>query len=156
MSRWRVTLACVQGRHALVPAWSTPGDPVVRLVRRRTDIWRERTGGEARYEGIADALDWVAGVRDLSPVSGLAEPATSARVLAEVIAAEYALADPPMSAEEYERRTRQLGQGIFYPTAISPRSHGNARSRYVMGVLETLRWLLGELDRPPVAVPQQQ
>jgi hypothetical protein len=156
MSSEHVRLAGVQGRHAVVPAWCKPDESIVRLARRRTDVWRERTGGEARYEGIAEVLDWVAGVRDLSPVSGLAEAATPARVLAEVLAAEYALEDPPMSGEEYERRTRQLGQGVFYPTETSPRSHGTARSRYVVGVLETLRWLLGELDRPPITLPQQQ
>lgn len=151
----RGTLAGMAGRVAVVPEWSVPAEGLVRLVRWRAGLWCERSGGEARYRGIVDALDWAAGVRDLAPVSALAEAATAPRVVAEVLVGEFAL-DRSASAEELERRTRRLGQGIVYPAGFGwPASPGSEPAWYVTGVLDALRWLLGEVDRPPVSVPIQ-
>jgi hypothetical protein len=162
------------GRRAVVPAWVVPVDELVRVVRRRAASWHLDTGGggEIRYRGVMDCLDWVAGVCDLAPVSERVEPATAGRVMAELLAAEYALAhapgyggrvqaEPPRTGQRaavYEQRVAQLGCAVFYPAVfgepgvsiVSP-----SGAFYLTGVADTLRWLLGEAGRPPVSVPMQ-
>lgn len=150
----------------MVPPWVVPADSLVRQARRRAGAWWDSSGGEARYGGIVHALDWIAGVRDDSPVTESEEPATSRLALAEVLAAEQALGQEPRrapgrassrSALDDERQMERLGHGIQVAAVLARAGSGRLRDadiRFLDGVLDTLRWLLGETGRPPVTLPQ--
>ena len=149
---------------AVVPSWVAPAEPQVRLARRRAGGWWETSGGEARYGGIMHALDWIAGVRSDSPVNEAEEPPTPGEVLVEVLAAEQALGrdprrastGPDWSALDEERQMEQLGRGIRVAALATRAGAGRMRDadiRFLDGALDTLKWLLGEADRPPVALP---
>lgn len=152
---------------AMVPSWVVPVDAQVRLARRRAGGWLDSSGGEARYGGIVHALDWVAGVRPDSPVTEAEVPPVTGEVLVEVLAAEQALGrEPPRSpsgpadrsALDDERQMERLGRDIRVATTAARAGTGRLRDadiRFLDGVLDTLRWLLGEVDRPPVALPVQ-
>lgn len=151
---------------AVVPSWVVPGEAQVRLARRRAGGWLDSSGGEARYGGIVHALDWVAGVRPDSPVTEGEVPPVTGEVLVEVLAAEQALGREPRqspagsagrSASDDERQMERLGRGVRV-AAAAREGTGRLRDadiRFLDGVLDTLRWLLGEVDRPPVALPVQ-
>ena len=149
----------------MVPSWVVPADDLVRQARRRAGAWWDSSGGEARYGGIMHALDWIAGVRGVSPVTESEEPATSRLALVEVLAAEQALGrerrrapgfGSGRSALDDERQMERLGLGIRVAAALAHAGEGRLRDadiRFLNGALDTLRWLLGETDRPPVALP---
>lgn len=151
---------------AVVPSWVVPAEAQVRLARRRAGGWLDSSGGEARYGGIVHALDWVAGVRPDSPVAEAEVPPVTGEVLVEVLAAEQALGREPRrspggpagrSASDDERQMERLGRGVRV-AAAAREGTGRLRDadiRFLDGVLDTLRWLLGEVDRPPVALPVQ-
>lgn len=153
---------------AVIPEWVVPAEATVRLVRRRAGDWWDSSGGEARYVGVIRSLDWVAGVRAEAPVTESAEAAASpSRVLVEVLAVEQAvrrvpwlnpgrwqgnLEDPCADEREMER----LGHGFYMAALIACRYPVTLRedeARFLHGASDTLRWLVGEVDRPPVAVP---
>lgn len=151
---------------AVVPSWVAPAEAQVRLARRRAGGWLDSSGGEARYSGIVHALDWVADVRPDSPVTEAEVPPTTGEVLVEVLAAEQALGREPRrspgghvgrSALDDEQQMERLGRGVRV-AAAAREGTGRLRdgdNRFLDGVLDTLRWLLGEVDRPPVALPVQ-
>lgn len=146
---------------AVVPPWVVPPEERVRLARRRAGSWFDSSGGEARYAGITHALDWIAGVRPDAPVTEAAEPAAPGQALVEVLAAEQALGrEPrrspgaaPRSAVGDERQMERLGRGVHVAARGSAGRLRDADIRFLDGALDTLRWLLGEVDRPPVALP---
>ena len=151
---------------AVVPPWVVPAEARVRAVRRRAGAWLDSSGGEARYSGIVHALDWVAGVGGDSPVTEVEDSPTSGRVLVEVLAVEQAFRREPQtrgnaarrSAVEDEEQMERLGYGIHIAAALMRNAAGRLDDtdiRFFEGVLDTLRWLLGETDRPPVAMPAQ-
>jgi hypothetical protein len=153
---------------AVIPEWVVPAEATVRLVRRRAGGWWESSGGEARYVGVIRSLDWVVGVRAESPVTEYAEPAASpSRVLVEVLAAEQAMrrvpwlnpgqprGDPEDPCAD-EREMERLGHGFYVAALMACRYPVTLRedeARFLDGALDTLRWLVGEVDRPPVPVP---
>ena len=152
---------------AVVPPWVVPPADGVREARRRAGAWWESSSGEARYGGIVHALDWVAGVRPDSPVTEAEEPPTSGEALVELFAAEQALSREPRrspggpagkSVLDDERPMARLGRGVRVAAVLDRAGAGRLRDadiRFLDGALDTLRWLLGEADRPPVALPIQ-
>lgn len=152
---------------AVVPPWVVPPEARVRDVRARAGRWLDSSGGEARYRGVVEALDWVAGVRSESPVTEIGEQPTPGHALVEVLAAEQALGREPRSrgeaaersAVEDERQMARLGRGVHVATVLARNGTGRLRDadiRFLDGVLDTLQWLLGETERPPVALPVQE
>lgn len=153
--------------NAIVPPWVAPAEARVRDVRRRAAGWLEPSGGEVRYRGIIHALDWIAGVRGDSPVTEVDDEPTSGRVLVEVLAIEQAFRREPQtrgprarrSAIEDEEQMERLGHGIHIAAVLMRNGTGRLDDtdiRFFDGVLDTLRWLLGETDRPPVALPARE
>ena len=147
----------------MVPAWVVPTETRVWAARHRAAGWLGSSGGEVRYGGILVALDWVVGVRGGSPVTEINTEPTSGQALVEVLAAEHALDREPrtrrggaLPAIEQERQIERLGRGVQVAAVLARNSGGRLRDadiRFLDGVLDTLRWLLGEVDRPPVALP---
>ena len=151
---------------AVVPPWVVPSESRVRAVRRRAEAWLRSSGGEARYRGITAALYWVAGVSTKSPVAEVDEPPSPGQALVEILAAEQALAREPRTgsgvisstAAEDEERMARLRRGVYVAAVLTRTASGrltDADIRFLDGVLDTLRWLLGETDRPPVVLPVQ-
>jgi hypothetical protein len=103
----------------------------------------------------------------MSPTTEVDEPASPGRALVEILATEQALAREPRAsrdvtsrtAAEDEERMAQLRRGVYVAAVVTRRESGrltDADIRFLEGVLDTLRWLLGETGRPPVALPAQQ
>lgn len=151
---------------AVVPPWVVPADARVRDVRARAGRWLDSSGDEARYRGIVHTLDWVAGVRRDAPVTEVDEPSSPGQALVEVLAAEQALRREPRTRRdaavrtvlEDEEQMARLGRGVHVAAVLVRAGSGRLRDadiRFLDGVLDTVRWLLGEADRPPVALPVQ-
>jgi hypothetical protein len=148
---------------AVVPPWVEPTEARVRAARQRAAAWLESSGGEARYGGIVIALDWIGGVRGGTPVTEIDAEPSAGRALVEVLAAEQALDREPRTrregvprAAEQEQQMERLGRGVQVAAVIARNGTGRLRDadiRFLDGVLDTLRWLLGEVDRPPIALP---
>lgn len=148
---------------AVVPLWVVPAEARVRAARRWAAARLDSSGGEVRYNGIVAALDWIAGVTSGSPVTEIDVEPAPGQALVELLAAEHALDREPrtrrdgaLSATEQERQMERLGRGIHVAAVLTRDGTGRLRDediRYLDGVSDTLRWLLGEVDRPPVALP---
>ena len=121
---------------AELPGWVVPAFAEVAAVRRAV------AGEETREAGslaIGRALDWVAGVVEIAPLTMYrAEPARS-RVEAERLCAYELLTSRPATDAEYE----QLG---YVPLAPDP---SVTSPQYGGGIWEALTWLLGESDHAP-------
>lgn len=151
-------------QRAVVPPWVAPDEASVREARRRAGGWFDSSGGEARYQGIVWAFDWVAGVRTDAPVTEELDEPTPGRALIEVLAGEQALGREPRSrgtppwpsALDQERQMERLGRGVHVAAALFANESNRLRDRdirFLDGAVDTLRWLLGDAKRPPVALP---
>ena len=122
---------------AELPGWVVPAFAEVAAVRRAV------AGGEETPEdsslAVGRALDWVAGVVEIAPLTMYqAEPARS-RVEAERLCAYELLTSRSATDAEY-------GQLGYVPLAPHP---SVTSPQYGGGIWEALTWLLGESDHAP-------
>lgn len=122
--------------HAVMPEWVVPAFDQVAAVRRSA------TGdalSEATWLGIARALDWVAGIEPVAPLTLFRDEPSLPRVLAERLCAYELLTGRPAADADYER----LG---YVPLAPD---EGLMDADYAGGVWHALAWLLGESQHEP-------
>jgi hypothetical protein len=123
-----------------MPEWVVPTFDEVVAVRRSAVAALRKANGL----GTVRALDWVASVEPVTPLTGFRDAPAMPRVLAERLCAWESLTGRPVADADYER----LGYEPLAPDeALMDRE-------YAGGVWHALAWLLGEEREPPSVLYQ--
>ena len=129
----------------VLPGWVLPPDADVSRVRERSRAYvvDEAVDGVLHEPppdlGIMLAIDWVAGLSPVSPLTVLLDAPLPRRVVVERLLAFELMSGRPVSDAEYER----YGYAPLYP------NDKFADVRYAGGVWHALEWLLGETEHEP-------
>ena len=121
---------------AVMPEWVVPSFEAVASVRHSA---AGAAVGDGSWRGIAQALDWVAGIEPVAPLTGYRDEPLRVRVLAECLCAYELVTGRPAVDADYER----LGDVPLAP------DEAHMDPAYASGVWETLTWLLGESQHAP-------
>jgi hypothetical protein len=120
----------------VLPEWVVPAFDQVAGVRRSATGTALR---EPSWLGIARALDWVAGIELVTPLTVFRDEPSLPRTLAERLCAYELMTGRPVPDADYER----LG---YVPLAPD---EGLMDPQYAGGVWHVLAWLLGESQHQP-------